>query len=197
MLCSVTAVRDGAWSEPMIRRMLAGGTFGALALAFAVLAFAVPPASAQVPGQEKSAQSASRENLMTACGDEWRAVREIEAANGVTWPQFLARCRAQAADGATESASGRQAASRPAASAPATSTQAAEPQRAPRRSQTAAAQGPVFPQDIAARHASERPALGRQRTCADQSSRTRRRTPTAACAGSSRAAATGAAATRA
>ena len=110
---------------------------------------------------------------MKACGDKWRGVREAETANGVTWPQYLARCRAQAAGGATDPAPGRQAASTPAASKPAatapeTSTQAAEPARAPRSSATAAAQGPVFPQDIAARHASERPALGRQRTCADQ-----------------------------
>lgn len=124
------------------------------ALAMTACAFVSNAALAQDP-------SAPRENLMKACGDKWRAAREVESAKGVTWPQFLATCRAQASG---------------ASAPPATSEARKEADNdsgkvAPARPQRQAALGgasPLFPQDVAARHASERPALGRQRTCADQ-----------------------------
>jgi hypothetical protein len=89
------------------------------------------------------------ENTMKACGDKWRAVRETETQNGVTWPQYLASCRAQMA-GATPASPSRETAG----------------DRAQRASRSEA--GPVFPREVAAKHASERPALARQRTCSDQ-----------------------------
>jgi hypothetical protein len=98
---------------------------------------------------------APRENLMKACGDKWRAVRETETAKGVTWPQFLSRCRSET------SGSARIAPAPSGASDAAARTRPAEKPRA-------TGKGPVFPVDIAPRHASERPALARQRTCADQ-----------------------------
>jgi hypothetical protein len=123
--------------------------------------------SASVAWAQEGAPAAPRDNLMKVCGDKWRAVREAETAAGVTWPQYLSRCRAQAASAPAAVA--------PPASAPPVSTQPAAPEpREPRRRVAAAPpSGPgeariVFPHDVAARHASERPALARQRTCADQ-----------------------------
>ena len=146
------------------------------ALALAVWRFAAQTAGAACRTGEDRRAPAPRENLMKACGDEWRGVREAETANGVTWPQYLARCRAQAAERAGERA-GRQRASRP-LPAPSASPPAAPARRAERAAQPAPkpqaesqaprTSAPVFPQEVAARHASERPALGRQRTCADQ-----------------------------
>ena len=45
-------------------------------------------------------RSPPRENLMKACGDKWRAVREAKTAKGVTWPQFFP-VPCEAAAGAT------------------------------------------------------------------------------------------------
>jgi hypothetical protein len=113
------------------------------------------------PARSQEAPAAPRENVMKACGDKWRAVREAETAKGVTWPQYLSRCRAETsavrtgasaaegkADGAKAGAAGAVPADKPAA---------------------AVVTGKiVFPDHVAPRHASERPALARQRTCADQ-----------------------------
>lgn len=105
-------------------------------------------------------ESAPRENLMKVCGDKWRAIREAQTANGVTWPQFLARCRVDAASLSAPAAPASPAA--PADPTPAVASPKPTPQ--PR----AGSRGPVFPDVVSSRHASERPALGRQRTCADQ-----------------------------
>ncbi len=113
-------------------------------------------------GQSALAQEApSRENLMKACGDKWRTVRETEKSKGVTWPQFLSSCREQA------SASNSPPASRAPRNEASRDSSKDAPAR-PSRQAAVASSRPVFPQDVAARHASERPALGRQRTCADQ-----------------------------
>lgn len=129
----------------MVRRMFALTMVGALA----GLALPLWPTAARAV-EQPAAQAAPRENLMKVCGDRWRSVRETESANGVTWPQYLARCRAQAAAPLEREPAA------PAASAASQSTVAR------------AAQEPVFPRAVDPRHASERPALARQRTCADQ-----------------------------
>lgn len=155
----------------MIRSVAISTFMGFVALA---AAFGAVSARAQEQGGG-TGSGASRENLMKACGDKWRGVRETESANGVTWPQFLARCRADSA-----------APRGPAAQLQAQAVQERETQAqttlVPRSSASAAAPRdqrggsvparasvePVFPEAISQRHASERPALARQRTCADQ-----------------------------
>lgn len=110
--------------------------------------------------------TAPRENLMKACGDKWRTVREGETAKGVTWPQFLSECRAQASAGNVPPATGE---AKKEANKNSTQESPAKPaHEKPARQAALGGGGPVFPQDVALRHASERPALGRQRTCADQ-----------------------------
>ncbi len=101
--------------------------------------------------------SATRENVMKTCGDKWRAVKETERPKGVTWSQYLSRCRAEIAKTrGSAPASGSSAAS--------STASAAKPAAAAR----ASSKGPVFPTEVAARHKSERPALARLRTCSDQ-----------------------------
>lgn len=124
---------------------------------------------------QESAAGAARENVMKACGDKWRAVREAETAKGVTWPQFLSGCRASAAGGSSAPPAASAATSQQATSQQATSQQAGvrpstEPAvaAAPGPAVTPGLKGPVFPDVVSPRHSSERPALARQRTCADQ-----------------------------
>lgn len=108
---------------------------------------------------QSAAPAAPRENIMKACGDKWRTVRDVEGPKGVTWPQFLSRCRAE-----TASAAG---AARPpagAAKVDALKETAAKPAKTP----APVVSTPVFPEVVSPRHTSERPALARQRTCADQ-----------------------------
>jgi hypothetical protein len=139
------------------------------ALALTVCAFLSNAALAQEP-------SAARENLMKACGDKWRTVREVETTKGVTWPQFLAACRAQASAASAPTATGdaKRDANRetmreaPASPVPASPVPASPAPAKPSRQAALVGGTPIFPLDIATRHASERPALGRQRTCADQ-----------------------------
>ena len=96
---------------------------------------------------------APRENLMKVCGDKWRTVRGAEKTKGVTWPQFLATCRAQASGARVPPATGD---AKKEASKDASKDTPAKPTR-----QAALGGAPIFPQDVATRHASERPALGR------------------------------------
>lgn len=127
------------------------------AVIVAVMLVASGVASAGNARAQEAARAAPGENIMKVCGDKWRAVREAEAPKGVTWPQFLSRCRAgQAA--ARGSAGGASAAS--SAGAPKSKDQVKAP--------VTSVAAPVFPSAVSARHASERPALARQRTCADQ-----------------------------
>lgn len=131
------------------------------------------------------------DNLMKACGDQWRSVRAAETANGVTWPQFLSRCRADAAaTGAGKNDAARTDAARtgairtdvpktdaPKIDAPKTdalrsgAASAAATPAASARAPTSvarAAAAPVFPEEVSSKHSGERPALARQRTCAEQ-----------------------------
>jgi hypothetical protein len=108
---------------------------------------------------------------MKACGDKWRTVREVETTKGVTWPQFLGACRAQASAASAPTATGdakRDANREASREAPASPVPASPVPAKPSRQAALGGGSPIFPQDIATRHASERPALGRQRTCADQ-----------------------------
>ncbi len=116
--------------------------------------------AAETCAQEASAPRS--ENTMKACGDKWRAVREAETQKGVTWPQYLASCRAQMA-GAAPASPSRETAGDAARRAEAGASGADRAQRSSRSDA-----GPVFPREVAAKHASERPALARQRTCSDQ-----------------------------
>ena len=96
---------------------------------------------------------APRVNLMKVCGDKWRTVRDAEKTKGVTWPQFLATCRAQASGARVPPATGD---AKKEASKDASKDTPAKPTR-----QAALGGAPIVPQDVATRHASERPALGR------------------------------------
>ena len=96
---------------------------------------------------------APRENLMKVCGDKWRTVRDAEKTKGVTWPQFLATCRAQASGARVPPATGD---AKKEASKDSSKDTPAKPPR-----QAALGGAPIFPQDVATRHASERLALGR------------------------------------
>lgn len=131
------------------------------ALALTVCAFLSNAALAQEP-------SAAPENLMKACGDKWRTVREVETTKGVTWPQFLAACRAQASAPTATGDAKREANREASREAPASPVPASPAPAKPSRQAALVGGTPIFPQDIATRHASERLALGRQRTCADQ-----------------------------
>ncbi len=136
--------------------MNGGGVMG-LTIRNAIVAVLSLTACALLSGAALAQEPApARENLMKACGDKWRAVREAETAKGVTWPQFLSACRAHASRATGDVT--KEADKDANRGAPAK----------PTREAAIGASAPVFPQDVAARHASERPALGRQRTCADQ-----------------------------
>lgn len=128
---------------------------------FALAGFALVPEIVQAQDS-----SAPRENLMKACGDKWRTVRDAETAKGVTWPQYLSACRAQASAASVPPATGE--AKKEANRSSGQETPAKPAPAKPERQAALGGAGPVFPQDVASRHASERPALGRQRTCADQ-----------------------------
>ena len=117
-------------------------------------------------GAPAAPAAAPRENVMKACGDKWRAVREVETKKGVTWPKFLSTCRAQMASSKENTTTAKP--SRESASAEASRTEATASGRGSARPAASSASGPVFPRDVATKHASERPALARQRTCADQ-----------------------------
>jgi hypothetical protein len=39
--------------------------------------------------------AADAQSVMKLCGDQWKAAKATGTTNGQTWPQFLARCRAQ------------------------------------------------------------------------------------------------------
>lgn len=123
---------------------------------FFVWAALVGPGAAQDAARSGSL---APENLMKACGDRWRAVKDVEAAGGTTWPQYLARCRAEAGS-----------ARAPAEAAPVAPAVVANERRGqPVAAQTAAqARAPVFPQKVSERHASERPQRARQKTCSEQ-----------------------------
>lgn len=155
----------------MIRSMAIRTFVAFVALA---AAFGAVGARAQEQGG-RTGSGAPRENLMKACGDKWRGVREAESANGVTWPQFLARCRSDAAAPRAPAAQLQaQAVQEPDRQAqttrvPRSSASAAPPRdQGPGETSARASVEPVFPEAISQRHASERPALARQRTCADQ-----------------------------
>lgn len=133
-----------------------------------LIAAAVAVLLALVPGLSL-AQEAPRpqgDNLMKACGDQWRAVRAAETANGVTWPQFLSRCRADAAKTAAAPAAPAAAPAAPAPAQPGPKAAAAPDGKAAPAARVAAA--PVFPGEVFPKHSGERPALARQRTCAEQ-----------------------------
>ncbi|MDP2357464.1 MAG: hypothetical protein Q8M31_15585 [Beijerinckiaceae bacterium] len=130
------------------------------------VAFLVLAACALLAGAVHAQDSAPpRENLMKACGDKWRAVRDVEKTKGVTWPQFLATCRAQASGARVPPATGQ---AKNEAKNEASKDSSKPASVKPARQASVGGSAPVFPQDVAARHATERPALGRQRTCADQ-----------------------------
>ncbi|MFN3890235.1 MAG: hypothetical protein ACK4MV_07550 [Beijerinckiaceae bacterium] len=122
------------------------------AMSAAVIVIAATAANANPARSQEAASPEVRENIMKSCGDKWRAVRAVESAKGVTWPQYLARCRAETAGGEP------------------TSTGAGKRSRSARSGESAspAAGDPVFPSAVSARHSGERPTLARQRTCADQ-----------------------------
>jgi hypothetical protein len=46
------------------------------------------------------AATARAESVMKQCGEQWQAAKSAGTTNGVTWPQFLAQCRAQLGSGA-------------------------------------------------------------------------------------------------
>jgi hypothetical protein len=155
-------------------RMTRASCAGLFAWLFIFLVFAPGPAFAQGAAR---IDNATPENLMKICGDQWRAMKETEAARGTTWPQYLARCRAEAAQPRA------QADAAPAAPrATGSSVSGAKPQPSAQVSQQASAQSGglsgglsaettpalVFPSQVSARFASERPQRARQKTCSEQ-----------------------------
>jgi hypothetical protein len=147
---------------------------GLFAWLFIFLVFAPGPAFAQGAAR---IDNATPENLMKICGDQWRAIKETEAARGTTWPQYLSRCRAEAAQPRA------QADAAPAAPrATGSSVSGAKPQPSAQVSQQAVTQSGglsgglsgettpalVFPSQVSARFASERPQRARQKTCSEQ-----------------------------
>lgn len=145
----------------MIRAVMSAARIAALA----AFGFSVQAGGATA---QEGAAGAARENVMKACGDKWRAVREAETAKGVTWPQFLSGCRASTAAAASAPSTASAATSQQASAQQAGAQPSAAQAAAPGPAATPAQKGPVFPEVISPRHASERPALARQRTCADQ-----------------------------
>jgi hypothetical protein len=45
--------------------------------------------------------AADAQSVMKQCGQQWKAAKAAGTTNGETWPQFLARCRAQQSGVAT------------------------------------------------------------------------------------------------
>jgi len=151
---------------------------GLFAWLFIFLVFAPGPAFAQGAAR---IDNAVPENLMKICGDQWRAMKETEAARGTTWPQYLARCRAEAAQPRAQ-ADAAPAAPRATGSSVSGAKPQPSPQGSPQVSQQASAQSGglsgglsgettpalVFPSQVSARFASERPQRARQKTCSEQ-----------------------------
>jgi hypothetical protein len=133
---------------------------------------AIAPGAAFAQGAANM-ENAAPENVMKICGDQWRAIKDTEAARGTTWPQYLARCRSEAAQSRTQA---------DAAPAAGRATGASDSGAKPQALQQASAQsaGPssgsvgekarslVFPPQVSAKFASERPQLARQKTCSEQ-----------------------------
>ncbi len=151
---------------------------GLFAWLFIFLVFAPGPAFAQGAAR---IDNATPENLMKICGDQWRAMKETEAARGTTWPQYLARCRAEAAQPRAQ-ADAAPAAPRATGSSVSGAKPQPSAQGSPQVSQQASAQSGglsgglsgettpalVFPSQVSAKFASERPQRARQKTCSVQ-----------------------------
>jgi len=163
---------------------------GLFAWLFIFLVFAPGPAFAQGAAR---IDNATPENLMKICGDQWRAMKETEAARGTTWPQYLSRCRAEAAQPRAQAdaapAAPRATGSSVSGAKPQPSQQPSQQvsqqvsqQGSQQASQQASAQSGalsgglsgettpalVFPSQVSARFASERPQRARQKTCSEQ-----------------------------
>ena len=177
-------------------------------LVWLLMVLAVTPDGAFAQGAMRI-ETAAPENLMKVCGDQWRAIKETDAARRTTWPQYLARCRAEAAQtrthadvapakppvpvpapgGGVPSAQpqlfAQGAAQNPAQGAAQPSAQGSQKPPAQAVKQATAAAAPeagggssapsgektpelVFPSQVSARFASERPQQARQKTCSEQ-----------------------------
>lgn len=125
------------------------------------------------------AQNASQD-VMKDCGAKWQAAKAANTAGNQTWPQFLTKCRAEAAQkpaaspaAATPAAAtpaATPAGAKPAAPAAAQAAPAAKPIAVPQKPAAAAATPAkaVFPAKIDPKYASEKPGQQRQKTCVDQ-----------------------------
>ena len=152
---------------------------GFFAWLFIFLVFGPGAAFAQAAAR---IDTAAPENVMKICGDQWRAIKETDAARGTTWPQYLARCRAEAAQSRAQAdaspAAGRATGSGVSGAKPQVSAQAS--QQVSQQQASVQSGGPVggpagetapalvFPSQVSARFASERPQLARQKTCSEQ-----------------------------
>ena len=100
-----------------------------------------------------AASASAQDGSMKVCGEKWQAAKAANATQGVTWPKFLAECRAGLAAAATTST-------------PPVSK--AQPSPAPAAAPAAAGARPVFPASVSAKFAELRPSQARQKTCSEQ-----------------------------
>lgn len=117
--------------------------------------------------------AAAQQAVMKECGEKWQAAKAANKTGDQTWPQFLSKCRADAAKAGEKPAAATPAVATPAKPAapskPAVSASPAAPAKpATSAVGTAAAGAFVFPRAINAKYASEKPGQQRMKTCLDQ-----------------------------
>ncbi len=123
---------------------------GLVCAVFAAHSLMIPAALAQSHAPE----------IMKLCGEKWQSAKTANTAAGQTWPQFLAKCRIEAAASAVKAAAPQ--ADPPTLAAPAAPSAAGASEIA----QTPAK--PIFPAHVDAKYAAEKPAKQRRQSCLDQ-----------------------------
>lgn len=114
------------------------------------------------------APAMAQQAVMKECGDKWQAAKAANKTGNQTWPQFLAKCRTDAAAKPDAKPDAKPAAAK-AAEKPAPAKAAGKPAAAPAKAAGAAApRGMIFPAKVDAKYKDISAGLARNKTCADQ-----------------------------
>jgi hypothetical protein len=106
----------------------------------------------------------AQQAVMKECGAKWQAAKAAKQTGNQTWPQFLAKCRADSAKSGSKPADTKKADTKKADTKTTTSRRSSSKSA----SVAGAPAGIVFPTAVAAKYKTLSPGLARNKTCADQ-----------------------------